>query len=150
MVIFIKGNLIGVIRFPDLCYLYRSKWEDWEMCSMATKSTFIMIGSALTIFIVNSQTIIIDNHFGGSFMLLGVIPCHNRNNYSHCIVCCRYSKNRSWNKFYSDDDRIASSCYLCSCSSERTYQPGTDSWYSCNAYSISIINYYKSLKNKSN
>ena len=23
------------IRFPDLCYLYRSKWEDWEMCSMA-------------------------------------------------------------------------------------------------------------------
>lgn len=28
-----------------------------------------MIGSALTIFIVNSQTIITDNHFGGSFML---------------------------------------------------------------------------------
>ena len=34
-----------------------------------SKSTFIMIGSALTIFIVNSQTIITDNHFGGSFML---------------------------------------------------------------------------------
>lgn len=31
------------------------------MCPMAIKSTFIMIGSALTIFIVNSQTIITDN-----------------------------------------------------------------------------------------
>jgi len=34
-----------------------------------SKSTMIMIGSALTIFIINSRTIVVDNHFGSEFLL---------------------------------------------------------------------------------
>jgi len=34
-----------------------------------SKSTMIMVGSALTIFIINSRTIIVDNHFGSEFLL---------------------------------------------------------------------------------
>lgn len=37
-----------------------------------SKSTFIMIGSALTIFIVNSRTIIADNHFDENFILWAI------------------------------------------------------------------------------
>jgi len=34
-----------------------------------SKSTLIMIGSALTIFLINGRTIIVENHFGGEFLL---------------------------------------------------------------------------------
>lgn len=34
-----------------------------------SKSTLIMLGSAITIFVINSRTIITDNHFGGEFLL---------------------------------------------------------------------------------
>jgi len=34
-----------------------------------SKSTLIMVGSALTIFLINGRTIITDNHFGGEFLL---------------------------------------------------------------------------------
>lgn len=34
-----------------------------------SKSTLIMLGSAMTIFVINSRTIITDNHFGGEFLL---------------------------------------------------------------------------------
>lgn len=37
-----------------------------------SKSTLIMIGSSLTIFMINSQTILTDNHFGGEFLLWAV------------------------------------------------------------------------------
>ena len=33
----LKGILLALFCFPDLCYLYRSKWEVWEMCPMAIK-----------------------------------------------------------------------------------------------------------------
>lgn len=33
------------------------------------KSTLIMVGSALTIFMINSRTIVMENHFGGEFLL---------------------------------------------------------------------------------
>lgn len=36
------------------------------------KSTLIMIGSLFTIFIINSQTIIADNHFNGEFLLWAI------------------------------------------------------------------------------
>jgi len=34
-----------------------------------SKRTMIMVGSALTIFIINAQTIVTANHFGGEFLL---------------------------------------------------------------------------------
>jgi len=34
-----------------------------------SKSTLIMVGSALTIFLINGRTIITENHFGGEFLL---------------------------------------------------------------------------------
>lgn len=37
-----------------------------------SKSTLIMIGSSLTIFIINSQTIITNSHFGGDFILWAI------------------------------------------------------------------------------
>jgi len=37
-----------------------------------SKSTFIMIGSALTIFMINGRTILLDNHFGGDFLLWAI------------------------------------------------------------------------------
>lgn len=40
-----------------------SKGVRWQTKSMS------MIGSSLSIFIINSQTILINNHFGSDFML---------------------------------------------------------------------------------
>ena len=34
-----------------------------------SKSTLIMVGSALTIFLINGKTIVTENHFGGEFLL---------------------------------------------------------------------------------
>lgn len=65
----LKGILLAL--FASLTYaIYIVANGRFGKCvRWQSKSTFIMIGSALTIFIVNSQTIITDNHFGGSFML---------------------------------------------------------------------------------
>ena len=68
----IKGIMLAL--FSSLTYAVYiiangrvSKGVRWQAKSMS-----IMIGSSLAIFIINSQTIIMDNHFGGNFLLWAV------------------------------------------------------------------------------
>ena len=65
----VKG--IGLALFASLTYAVYivangrvGKGVRWQ-----PKSTLIMIGSALTIFLINGRTIITENHFGGEFLL---------------------------------------------------------------------------------
>jgi len=68
----IKGVLLAL--FASLTYAVYivangriGKGVRWQ-----AKSTSIMVGSSLTIFMVNSQTIIANNHFGGEFLLWAI------------------------------------------------------------------------------
>lgn len=69
MVTFFKGVVLALFAsFTYAVYIVANgridKGVRWQ-----SKSMFIMIGSALTIFIVNNKTIISQNHFGGQFFL---------------------------------------------------------------------------------
>lgn len=63
-----KGIMLAL--FSSLTYAVYgrvSKGVRWQAKSMS-----IMIGSSLSIFIINSQTILINNHFGRDFMLWAI------------------------------------------------------------------------------
>lgn len=69
----LKGLLLAL--FSSLTYAVYivansrlSKGVRWQ-----SKSTLIMVGSALTIFLINGKTIVTDNHFGGEFLLWALL-----------------------------------------------------------------------------
>ncbi len=68
----LKGILLAL--FSSLTYAVyivangrTGKGVRWQ-----SKSTVIMVGSAITIFLINSRTIVSENHFGGEFLLWAV------------------------------------------------------------------------------
>lgn len=65
----LKGILLALsASFTYAVYIVANGRID-EDVRWQSKSTLIMLGSAITIFVINSRTIITDNHFGGEFLL---------------------------------------------------------------------------------
>lgn len=65
----LKGILLALFSsLTYAIYIVANGRTGKDMC-WQSKSMVIMLGSAITIFLINSRTIISENHFGGDFML---------------------------------------------------------------------------------
>lgn len=65
----LKGILLALsASFTYAVYIVANGRVDKNV-RWQSKSTLIMLGSAMTIFVINSRTITTDNHFGGEFLL---------------------------------------------------------------------------------
>lgn len=65
----LKGILLALsASFTYAVYIVANGRIDKDV-RWQSKSTLIMLGSAITILVINSRTIITDNHFGGEFLL---------------------------------------------------------------------------------
>lgn len=68
----LKGILLALFASLTYAIYIVANGRIGKSVQWQSKSTLIMIGSAFTIFIVNSRTIITDNHFGGNFILWAI------------------------------------------------------------------------------
>ena len=68
----LKGLLLALLASLTYTIYIVANGRIGKCVRWQSKSALIMIGSALTIFIVNSRTIITDNHFDGNFMLWAI------------------------------------------------------------------------------
>lgn len=68
----LKGILLALFASLTYAIYIVANGRIGQCVRWQSKSMFIMIGSALTIFIVNSRTIITDNNFDGNFILWAI------------------------------------------------------------------------------
>lgn len=65
----LKGILLALIASLTYASYIVANGRVGKGVRWQSKSTLIMVGSALTIFIINGKTIVTDNHFGGEFLI---------------------------------------------------------------------------------
>lgn len=146
----LKGILLALFASLTYAIYIVANGRIGKCVRWQSKSTFIMIGSALTIFIVNSQTIIIDNHFGGSFMLWALFLAIIGTTIPTALFAAGIPKIGVGisSILMTIELPVAVICAVVVLNEH--ISPVQIAGIVVMLTAISIINYYKSLKNKSN